>query len=418
MASTLMKNKKTKNKNEGKHTLPSALYQTWYILLPRERMTLLAVIFMMVSYAVIQMISISTVMPFLAVASNPQVIETNRYLNWAYTTFGFETHRSFLLVLGLGVAAFIIFDNLSKFLFKVVKQRWVLMRTYSLSTRLLAKYLSQPYVFFLDKNSADLSKNFLSEINKLITNFIFPVLDFTTKALQAVGIVVLLVVVQPQVAAVVAGGFAVIYGGIYGLLRRLLYKWGRKQLALRTVRFQTGFESMSGVKDVKLLGKERQFVERYAKPTLKSKKIAFKVAVFGKIPRYLMRTFINGGIVLGITLLMVFSDNFTAWIPIIGVYAVASSRLLPVTKTLFKDVAKIRSHQPVVEMVFEHMQAPTRPLPDKRATQLEPLPFEREIRLQDIRYRYPETEQPVIENLNFTIKKNTTVGFVGPTGCG
>ncbi len=88
---------------------------------------------------------------------------------------------------------------------------------------------------------------------------------------------------------------------------------------------------------------------------------------------------------------MVFSDNFTAWIPILGVYVYAGNRLLPTTQNLFQDVANVRAHQAVVELMFDHLQTNERPLPAERAPQLKPLPFDREIRLQDLRFRYPGT---------------------------
>ncbi len=192
------------------HGVVSGLYKLWRIFLPRERVTLVLLLGMIVSLAVLEVVSISSIMPFLAVASNPEVIETNRYLNWVYTTLGFESHQSFLLALGIAVACFIIFDNLYKLVVKYVQSRWSQMRGHALSTRLLERYLARPYVFFLNENSSDLSKNVLSEVKQLIGGYLKPLLDFLTKSIQGIGIVALLVAVQPQAAAGVAAGFAVV----------------------------------------------------------------------------------------------------------------------------------------------------------------------------------------------------------------
>ncbi len=141
------------------HGVVSGLYKLWRIFLPRERVTLVLLLGMIVS---------------------------------------------------LAVACFIIFDNLYKLAVKYVQSRWSQMRGHALSTRLLERYLARPYVFFLNENSSDLSKNVLSEVKQLIGGYLKPLLDFLTKSIQGIGIVALLVAVQPQAAAGVAAGFAVV----------------------------------------------------------------------------------------------------------------------------------------------------------------------------------------------------------------
>ncbi len=401
------------------HGVLTGLRYLWDVLTSGERRNLVLLSILTVSLAFVELVGIGSIMPFLAVATNPEIVETNRYLNWAYTTFGFDSTDTFMIVLGFMVVGLVVFTNAYKLLVKYAQSRYAKMRGHELSKRLLARYLSRPYVFFLNQNSSDLSKNVLSEVRQVIEGFLKPVLDFSTQLLIGVSIVSLLVVVHPQAAVVVAGSMLALYGSIYVVVRKRLKTLGRKRLEANRERYKSSIEAMSGIKDVKLLGKERYFVERYAKPSKKMARYQIQIALIGKIPNYALNALVNGGIVLAITLLLAFAENFAALIPVIGVYIFAGNRLLPAFKHLFSDLAKVRSTQPVVELMFQHLHTDeVPPLPGKRASELNRLPFDQSVRLDDLWFTYPGAQEPVVKCLDLTIPKDSTVGFVGPTGCG
>lgn len=409
------------NKQYGSpsYGLLTALGLFWKILTRPERKNLILLTILTISLAFVELVGVGSVMPFLAVASNPDVVETNRYLAWIYSTLGFRDTEMFMIALGIAVVVLVIFTNAYKLLVKYAQTRYAKMRGHELSKRLLARYLAHPYVFFLNQNSSDLSKNVLSEVRQVVEGFLKPLLDFATQLLIGLSIISLLVVVHLQASVIVAGSMLVLYGSIYLVVRKRLRVLGRKRLEANRERYKTSIEAMAGIKDVKLIGKERFFVDRYSTPSKKMARYQIKIALIGKIPNHALTALVNGGTVLAITLLLAFAEDFAALIPVLGVYIFAGNRLLPAFKHLFQDLAKVRSTQPVVELMFEHLHTDSvPPLPAKRAPQLEPLPFHNAIGLEDVWFTYPGTEEAVIKGLSLAIEKNSTVGFVGPTGCG
>ncbi|MDX9802323.1 MAG: ABC transporter ATP-binding protein [Spirochaetia bacterium] len=391
----------------------------WKILNKRERKGMIILLCLILILSFIEMLGISSIMPFLAVAAKPELVNTNHYLNTAYRYLGYSRVESFLVLLGVVVAGFILLRSGFNILVRYAKSRFSNMLGHHLASRLLANYLSRPYVFFLNENSSNLAKNVLGEVSQVLSGYINPLFNTATDFIVGISICLVIILVDPLAAVIVTLSIGVIYGGIYLLVRKLLVSLGGKRLNANRERYKSTMEVMAGIKDVKLLGKERYFLEKFIKPSRKMAKANIKIAVIGKVPNYILNAVIDGGIVIIITILLAFTDDFASFIPVVGVYVLAGNRIMPRFKDLFDSFSSMRAHQMVVEMMLEHLShIPEVPLPDKSSIIIPALPFEKEIKLKNITFTYPNTEEPVIHDQSFIIPKNTTVGLVGPTGCG
>jgi ATP-binding cassette, subfamily B, bacterial PglK len=243
------------------------------ILDPRERRRLVWVFASVLSLALFELLGISSVGPFLAVAAQPSLVTTNRYLSWAYTTFGFTSTQSFLVVLGIGVVVFLIARNAFAALTQYVLVRYGQMRVFTLSRRMLASYLGRPYAFFLNFNTSELAKNVLAETSQAISGFLLPWLEVTSNSIVVVFIVGLLVVINPVIAVAAAGGLGLLYGLVFLLIKKRLTALGYERLRANKERYKTTLEALGGIKDVKLLHKEGIFVDEFAGPAKRLAKI-------------------------------------------------------------------------------------------------------------------------------------------------
>ncbi len=395
--------------------------ELWSIFDRNERRQLLLLFALILMLAFVEMVGVSSIMPFLAVAANPALIETNPYLARAFEMLGFESREIFLIFLGSVVAGFIVLQNAFTILVKYAKARFSNMRGHAMAYRLMNTYLSKPYVFYLNQNSSELTKNVLGEVKHVIDGYLTPMLDGLTDIVVCIAVAAVLIAVNPGAAIVVALTVGLVYGLIYFGVRRWLVQLGTRRLNANKDRYKATMEAFAGIKDVKLLGKESFFLERFAKPSVRNAKANTLINVIGKTPAFVLNAVVYGGIIGAITLIMVVTDDVARYIPVIGVYVLAGSRLMPKVQNLFAMLSKMRAFQPVVELMFEQLGQSTgeqAPAPGLSAIDVTPLPFEREIRIESMSFAYPNTEEPVIPGLNLTIAKNTTVGLVGATGCG
>lgn len=138
--------------------MTSFLGKLFDLLSPRERLNLLLLFVGQVGVAGLEMAGIASIMPFMAVVVNPNAVQTNRWLKYAYDLFRFTTIREFLFFLCLVVIGLIVFGNLAKALIAWVSLKYDNGLNYALARRLLAAYLARPYDFFLNRNTAEMEK--------------------------------------------------------------------------------------------------------------------------------------------------------------------------------------------------------------------------------------------------------------------
>ncbi|MEA1050961.1 ABC transporter ATP-binding protein [Lamprobacter modestohalophilus] len=389
------------------------------LLDPHDYRKVFLLLFIMIVTAFMQTAGVASVMPFLAVLSNPEVIDTNVWLNTVFQYLNYESKESFLHF--LSVAAFLIFVSATAL--QALKQwamvRFAQMQQYELSRRLMADYLRRPYSFFLNRNSGDLAKNVLQETAQAINGGLMPAMRLTSQILLASAMVTLLVAIYPNLAIIVAVTLGSIYGLIYLLAKTWLTKIGKDRVLANRDRFTAAAEAFAGAKEIRLLGREFDYLERYAKPSKRFAKHQANAAVLQNIPRYAIEALAFGGIMLVVLYLMGSKGSIDKVLPIIGVYALAGRQLIPAFQDIFSSVAQLRFSAPAVDNILADLggEEGSIQLP-KRLQKFDPLVPVEKIELVNVTYRYPECEEPALKALNLSIQANSTVGFVGPSGAG
>ena len=215
----------------------------------RERRNAMILLIMILATGVMDTLGVASIMPFLSVLFNPEVIQKSSYLSRVYHAFGFSSTDAFLFFLGIVVFAVVVFGLSLKALTEYFLARFTHMRNYSLSSRLLQGYLARPYSWFLNRHSADLGKSILSEVGQVINQALIPTTQLVAQAFIAFCLVVLLLAVDPLVAvfaALLLGGG---YTGIYLLLRKYLSRIGADRVQANRERFQIAQEALGGIKE-------------------------------------------------------------------------------------------------------------------------------------------------------------------------
>jgi ATP-binding cassette, subfamily B, bacterial PglK len=396
-------------------------FMTVLRLLNRSEKWKLAVLGLaMVGLALVEVGGVSSIAPFLAVATDPDIIETNRYLNAVYQWFDFASTRSFLIALGLGVVAFLILRNTFLALTNYGLNRYAQMRNHSLSKRMLAEYLSRPYTFFLGKNSSELNRDVLVEVNHLTKGFLIPALQVLSRVLITAALIIFLIAVNPLAALIAAVSIAVLYGGVYTLVRGQLAVLGQRRMDANRGRFQTVTEAFTGIKDVKLLGKEKAMVKQFDGPSKRKARAEAVRHLLSNVPKFALESVAISAVMIVVIYFIAVRESYQEVIPVIGIYMFAAYRLMPSLQKIFTQMATMRASDPVVRFIDSQFTGNPNVDPKDRtpAPTGTRLTVEDAIEFDSIRFRYENTELPTISNLTLRINAGTTVGLVGPTGCG
>jgi len=367
-----------------------------------------------------EMISVASILPFLAVVANPDILEGEGRVAHIYAALDFSSRDRFMVFLGVGVFVLVVFGLLFSTLTQYAIFRFAGRQGYSISSRLLRGYLYKPYTWFLENHSAKLGASVLSEVNQVVTQAMLPAMRILSQALVALFLIALLVAVRPLVAVIAGAAIIGCYMLIYLSVRRYLGRLGSDRQAANQARFRVAGEALGGIKDVKLIGLEEAYLGRFQQAAKRLERAMANSQIVGEVPRNILKAVALGGILFFVLFLMItHGGDLASILPVLGLYAFASLRLFPALQMIYTASATLRFSRPVLDKLHQDMmrnEAP--PPPAVPAAEVAPMRLHERLEFADVRYAYPRAERTALQGLSLTIPARTTVGIVGGTGAG
>jgi len=391
------------------------------LLAPRERRKFYLLLVMIVGMGIFQMLTVASILPLMFVLQHPAVIETNALLSKVYSALGFTSHQSFTLALAFGVFVFVIFGMVFKAVTAYATYRFTMRRSYTISSRMLSGYLHQPYIWFLDRHSAALGAAVLGEVQKVVTTALLPAMKFLSGLVTSVALIALLLAARPDVAFAAAGMIGGVYALLYAGVRRRINRMGQERHRLNEQRFRIVGEAFGGMKDVKLLGLEGYFVDRFQGPARRIAEYDALDLSLREVPRYVIEGFAFGGLVGFILYLLITGDgSFGSVIPILSLFAFTAIRLFPALQQVYGSLGQMRFAAGTLDKLhkdFMGMTAGT-PIPPAPETSAPALRLTERFELEDVHFAYPHAERTAVQGISLAIAARSTVGIVGGTGAG
>jgi ATP-binding cassette, subfamily B, bacterial PglK len=403
----------------GKTPLIFNSFKELYDLLePRDRRRALFLLGMTLLLGFLEMTSVGSIIPFVTVLANPSVVETNRYLANIYNWFGFRSPPQFLLFVGIFVFAVALGVTAFKALTSWATMRFTRTQSYSLSYRLFQSYLHRPYEWFLGRNSSDLGKSVLYEVNTVISGSLTPALQLIKQVVIATFLVGLLLIVDAPLAFMVA----ILFGGAYGLVlwasRQHVNRIGLDRLRANRERFRISSEALGGIKDIKILGLEHRFLHLFDKPSKRVVRHAANGQIIAQLPQYAMQATSLSTVMLIVLYQLHMHGDLGQSLPLIALYVMAGQRLQPAFNQAYMSVTSLRFNKPALDDLHSDLLAekPSRPSQEEADARLPELRHRLELR--EVTYCYPAATSSALKNLSITIPARATVGLVGRTGAG
>jgi len=382
----------------------------------RRHAYLLASAFLFV--APVEILGIASVMPFLAVLSNPGVVESNQYLAAAYAYMQFSNRQDFFVFL----AGCLFVGFVATIVIQIAKQHAIIhfsqTRIATISSRLLSIYLHQPYAWFLHRHSSDLGKTLLTEVGQVVGGAVMPALKLLSEMVTAIFVIGFVVAINPVIALLalmVVGGS---YGTIYWVTRNFLSRIGKDRVKANQERYRYAQEAVGAIKEVKVFSREDTYVGLFKEPAHRFAKNNILNLIVQSLPSPILEIIVFGGMLIMLMLMLSnYDSDLSAVIPLIGMYALAGRRLLPAVKQIFNSFVSLRFNGPALDELYNDMKLAQGQNPAV-AESGERLELKRSLSLDNVHFTYDKAARPALNGLSLSIKANTTVGFVGTTGAG
>lgn len=385
------------------------------ILFGKSELKILGFLFLgMILTGIFEIIGIGAIMPFMAVVIDPTIIHENIYISYIYNLLSLEDQDELVLFFGLSMMAVILISNISQILINWGIIYFSNNQSYKLSVKLLNRYLEQPYSFFLNKNTSEMTKNIISEVNRSMIGVVLQALVVVSKSVIIVFICLLLAFIDPVVAVVSTGILLLSYTVIHKLVKNKVSSIGAALTTANFLLYKTADEAMSAIKYIKLRGYEKKFSNFFHTPAKEISIYDTKSSLISIFPRYILEIIVFGGMVVIVIINMRHSSHEV--MSVVSLYALSGYRIMPAMQAVYSGIISIRYNLSAIDLLISDLS--------RKGVAINPeynqafVKFNKKLIIDNVCFSYTGTEQLVLDCLNVEIEKNTTVGIVGVTGSG
>ncbi len=398
------------------------LLKAYALLDAKERRQTWLIVVLVTVMALFDTLGAVSIMPFLAVLANPGMIESNATLAWVNVLLGGVKPQTFLFLLGCGSFSLLVLSAATRGYGNFIVNRFAMMRGFTIGSRLMDSYLRQPYAYYLDRHTGDMSKQLVSEVAILVGQVYQPISQLIAQTVLLVVLLTLLVVVNPSAAligAVVLGGC---YGLIYVIVRRYMGRAGEERVLLYTQRHRLTTEALGGIKALKLHGRETYYRDEFDRVTHRIALLQADTITIATVPRFAIEAIAFGGVILlALGLIAQHQDDpagsLASVLPLLGFYAFAGYRILPAVQGVYQATTQLRAGVASVEGIAADL-AGRNLLPVLPEAPPPPLPFQDRVELEALGFQYPASDSVSLHDITLTLPAGSTLGIVGATGAG
>lgn len=389
----------------------------WRLLSQKEKIRAAVVLAMIVVGAVFEMLSVGVVVPVLIMLTSPsdQGWLTELFARAFNSQAGVNPSIAAVLLL----AAVYLVKNL--YLSLQVHRQFAFSTEIhqALSLRLYRLYLSQPYAYHLKINSAMLLRNVTSEMGQFIL-VLNAFMLLTAEFLVVLAILALLLWYEPLGAISLISLFGCAGGVFVALSKSRTVRWGKERQYHEGQRIKQLQQGLSGIKEVVLFGCVDELVKQFQLHNSRSLRVLSLQNTFHQYPRFWLEIVSVFGFAVLVVSEVGRGAEFSALIPILGVFAAAAFRLIPSFNRMLGALQTIRFGRPSVEKIYEEVSSlpePSVSVRPRRPSEMSQSAIN-EIRFDGVGFSYEGAEKATLFDINVSIRRGEVVGVVGPSGSG
>jgi ATP-binding cassette subfamily B protein len=390
--------------------------RVWRNLSKRRKGYFILLLGLMTVASFMEAISISAILPFIAVLSNPEKVFTHEAAQLFINILGIKTPEELLFPFTI-VFGLLIFIGISLRLVLLWAQTRIGYGTSAaFSSSIYMRTLYQPYSVHVSRNSSEVISGITNKAAAILTYLITPLMNLISSSVTIMAIIITLFTINPFVALTAFFGFGVLYAGIILLVKKQLSA-NSIVLSQESIQMVKALqEGLGGIRDVLIDGTQGAYGKIFNKAQASYNESLANNQIVGQSPRLIVEFLGIMFICIIAYQLVLKGDGFMSAIPTLAALALGAQRLLPNLQNFYYNWTSIRAGQ---ESVEDGLQFLEQPYPE-HANKPNPAPilFTESIQLDKVSFQYTNEGAFVLKNLNLTLEKGKRYGFVGTTGCG
>jgi len=390
------------------------LKSIWKYSTRRERLLLFVVMLFMFFSANLELLGIGLLLPVVALLTNPELIHQNYYLDLIYRILNPSSTRSFLLLLCLSIVLVFLVKNAFLAFMLWFQNRIIYAKTNQMADALFRTYVFAPYSIYLKRNTAELLSR-LGVIRGDYCQVMLCLMMQMTELLNVVMIFGMFFFFVPVVTLILLVISLVVSLLIYFPLRKVNSRLGQKYFQEGNLLNRNDLQTFNGIKEIKILGSEEVFALRNRSIMERMSSFRIRMSLSSQAPRFLLEVSMISGAVLLLVLYLLSGTANTSIILKLSLIGAGIVRLMPALSRIQYHFTLMRQFQFSLDSVYQDLNSIPR---ESTGENHPPVTFEHELKLDKIGFAYENTVTDIFKDFSLTIPVNSSVAFIGRTGCG
>ena len=400
----------------GSRPLSELLPRLWAHLSRRRRRQFVAVVLAAVVSAGMEMASLGSVLPFIAVLVDPDMALDHAIVARLAGVLGIESTRDLVIPLTVGFVGLAVVAAGFRLAVLWLGIRFAVATGADLNAEVYLRTLHQPYPVHMSRSSSEVISGIVDKVEVVGGGVLFPIQTIITSAMMIMAILITLVLVDPLVAVGTMIGFGGAYAVISVVSRHRLRRHGTLIAEKQTLVLSNLQEGLGGIRDVLLDGTQPVFAESYRQVDRPLRRAVGDINFIVTAPRFVMEAV---GMIVIAVLAFVLSrqvGGVAGALPVLGALALGGQRIMPALQMAFASWSMIVSKRAHLDEAIRLLEQPLPEGYDEEAPAARGV--DDVVRFRDVSFRYAQDEPWVLEGINLDIPAGSSLGVVGGTGSG
>lgn len=412
------------------------LRKIFYILTSQQKRLLIPVTAMMLVNGLLQTLGISAIVPLATAMTNPEKMMSNDLVQRICLLFSIDTFPGLFTLLCLFIAFLYLFKNLFGIL-----QNWISLK-YSnkvnreLSAMILTAYLYRDYDFFLNYGTAKVMRDVSSDPQHVYATLIC-LFNICSELVTMIMILVYIVVSDPQMALVLSTVAVICMAVIYIFFKKKVQKSGQLFRDISAETQKTLLQSIEGIKEVQVMQRQDFFLSKYADCFRRQQDQAMVQSIASTSPTYIVEGFFVAGIMFFLGIKTFVTSGSMSSLPLLASFLMGAVRMLPSLSRISSNFNTISYYVPFLNSAYDSvkklkeelnvseidaiglkLEADRQKREKQEKNKASDISFRRELSLNDISWHYQDSNAWVLDALNISFLKGTSIGIIGQSGAG
>ena len=366
--------------------------------------------------ALVETLTISIIQPFIFIMNDPSIIYTNQFINFVNRLLGFNDVAAFLTFLAVVIASVYAFRGLYVYMLTRIQNRFLAINTVELSNRVLMQTLKKPYLYHISHNVTQLQREAGKNVERLF-GVINAALTLLIDGFMSLFILIFLLISSASMTIVVLFFASVCIFVYFKIFKAKIKSSGDEEARGIVAINKSILQALYGIKEIKIMCKESFFVNKFKEVNFSTVEYRERIKSLRQLPKLFIESLCFSGAFIVVAGTIIAGVDLQMLLPQLGVFVVAAFKLLPAISRIVNTITQIMRQSSSISQVYSALFEQDEEF-EPQAEEPQAEVVSRDIVISKITFSYPKTKKPVLRNVSFTIPKNKSIAFIGPSGAG